>query len=100
MSKGLKALEKIKNLPMKEQYKSDYNGGFTYCTVSDICGKEIKTIETATEALEIILELTEPKLYKMDGKPMIRLNCGKIGACYPLTKEQYKLLKNLLEQKG
>ena len=47
MSKELEALKKIARLPMKEQYKSDYKGGMTYCTVADNCGKEIKTIENA-----------------------------------------------------
>ena len=54
MNKEFKALEKIANLPMTEQYKSDYKGGMTNCIVADNCGKEIKIIETALKRLEEI----------------------------------------------
>lgn len=51
----LQALNKIANIEMKEQYKVD-KGGFVYRVVNDECPKELKIIEKALKALEVLKE--------------------------------------------
>ena len=65
---ALKALEKIANIEMKEQYKSTKEG-VVYCVVADNCEKELKIVEASLKRA-ILLEAN----YKHELKNSSRLN--------------------------
>lgn len=97
MIKARKALNKIATIEMKEQYIATIDGIRNRIVLDDY-EKELRTIAKALKALEIIKakRLNIDEIYHKDYKWYI-LDHKLDDKSLMLTKEEYKLLKEVLK---